>query len=100
MGHHVSRPEQVRGFGSIHADRREQIGVVYCSVCRVDTLPDERTGRCFFCRTQLVQPPAKVSRFPAHRVRCQCGHNEVMHDHLGRCFDCPCGLFTPAEVRA
>ncbi len=96
----MSAQQQPRGLGSIHADHRETLGIVYCHRCRVDTIPNERTGSCFFCDTQLLEPLAKVSRFPAHRVRCQCGHNEGMHDHNGRCFDCPCGLFTPAEVNS
>jgi len=96
----MSAAERVRGLGSIDADKRELLGIVYCHRCRVDTIPNDRTGRCFFCDTQLVEPPAKVSRFPTSRVRCLCGHNAVMHDHLSRCFDCPCGLFTPAEVSA
>jgi len=98
MARQVSLEARLHGSGSIAAERREELGILRCHRCHIDTLPDERTGKCLFCGARLVGPPATVVRFPAHRVRCQCGHNEGMHDHLGRCFDCPCGLFTPAAV--
>lgn len=34
--------------------RRTILGIVYCHVCKQDTMPCERTGICFFCDTQLV----------------------------------------------
>jgi hypothetical protein len=92
----------LRGTGSIAADRREQLGIVWCPACQADTLPNERTGRCYFCGERIAEPqPAprsNVIRFPEERLRCRCGHNAGLHDHRGRCFDCPCDLFTPAEM--
>lgn len=35
---------------------RDILGIHFCPRCRLDTMPDERTGRCFFCDTQIVKP--------------------------------------------
>lgn len=35
---------------------RDVLGIVFCETCQEDTMPDDRTGCCFFCGTQLVPP--------------------------------------------
>jgi hypothetical protein len=82
------------------AESREILGIVRCPRCDEDTIPCERTGRCFFCDTKLVDPPprirARVLQFPEAQRVCDCGHPSGMHDHTGRCFDCPCATFAEA----
>jgi hypothetical protein len=83
---------------------REILGTTFCERCLQDTLPDER-GQCLFCLTEIVPAEKRSARalvlmFPEERVRCCCGHAAGMHDHEGRCYDCPCDLFLPAPIGA
>jgi hypothetical protein len=39
------------------------IVVVYCPVCRVETMPDDRSGRCWWCDSLLL--PRKPTGFMA-----------------------------------
>jgi hypothetical protein len=38
---------------------RELLGITYCETCACDTIPSERTGRCFFCNALLVHPRSR-----------------------------------------
>lgn len=41
---------------------RMALGIEFCPTCAVDTLPDARSGRCFWCDTKLAKPD------PRHRI--------------------------------
>ena len=44
---------------------RELLNIVFCPTCKVDTMPSDRTGQCFFCDTQLCGPQTKAEAEPA-----------------------------------
>lgn len=49
----MTRADEIRALLNIH----------FCGRCGCDTMPDDRTGRCFWCDTRLVGPktrPANV----------------------------------------
>lgn len=86
---------------ALAVDSRELLGIVYCGRCRQDTIPCERTGRCFFCEAPLAEPKhdpkqhEPIAVVSDGRARCRCGHGEGAHDS-GCCAGCSCSVFIPA----
>lgn len=54
--------------GTPTAEARQVLGIVYCPVCEQDTMPEQRTGQCFWCQTRIAQP-GKPAGPPCVRVK-------------------------------
>lgn len=54
---------------------RATLGIEFCPTCGVDTLPDARTGDCFFCSSHLTEPdPRYANAVPASERTRDCAH--------------------------
>lgn len=53
---------------------RAALGITYCSTCGCDTIPDARTGDCFWCSTHLTDPDARYATVVRSEVTRDCAY--------------------------